>query len=61
MSAHNSAPDFFASSPAEELATMRGILSHLLPKKEDDVRMVAAALKTHGPKFEEVFFEWATP
>ncbi len=40
---------------------MRGILSHLLPKKEDDVRMVAAALKTHGPKFEELFFEWATP
>lgn len=61
MSAHNSAPDFFTSSPAEELATMRGILSHLLPKKENDVRMVAAALKTHGPKFEELFFEWATP
>lgn len=62
MSAHNSAPDFgFTSSPAEELAAMRGILSHLAPKKEDDVRMVAAALKTHGPKFEELFFEWATP
>ncbi len=62
MSAHNSAPDFgFTSSPAEELAAMRGILSHLAPKREDDVRMVAAALKTHGPKFEELFFEWATP
>jgi hypothetical protein len=62
VSAHNSAPDFgFTSSPAEELAAMRGILSHLAPKKEDDVRMVAAALKTHGPKFEELFFEWATP
>lgn len=62
MSAHNSAPDFgFTSSPAEELATMRGILSHLAPKNEDDVRMVAASLKTHGPKFEELFLEWATP
>ncbi len=40
---------------------MREILSHLASKKEDDVRMVAAALKTHGPKFEEIFFEWATP
>jgi hypothetical protein len=49
VSAHNSAPVFgFTSSPAEELAAMRGILSHLAPKKEDDVRMVAAALKTHG-------------
>lgn len=51
----------FEASPDEEQATMRGILSHLAAKKEDDVRMVAAALKTHGPKFEEVFFEWATP
>ncbi len=62
MASHNSAPDYgFAPSPAEEQATMRGILSHLAPKKEDDVRMVAAALKTHGPKFEEAFYEWATP
>lgn len=51
----------FEASPDEEQATMRGILSHLVAKKEDDVRMVAAALKTYGPKFEEVFFEWATP
>lgn len=56
------APDFgFESSLDEELAAMRSILSHLAPKKEDDVRMVAAALKTHGPKFERVFYEWATP
>ncbi|MFZ2336374.1 MAG: AAA family ATPase [Sideroxyarcus sp.] len=53
--------NFDPPSPDEEQATMRGILSHLAPKKEDDVRMVAAALKTHGPKFEEIFYEWATP
>jgi len=53
--------NFGPPSPDDEQATMREILSHLAPKKEDDVRMVAAALKTHGPKFEEVFYEWATP
>ncbi|MBS3021746.1 hypothetical protein DJFAAGMI_04522 [Comamonas sp. PE63] len=51
----------FEPSPDDEQATMREILSHLAPKKEDDVRMVAAALKTHGSKLEEVFLEWATP
>lgn len=45
----------------EEQGDMRAILSYLSPRKEDDVRMIAAALKTHGLKFEHVFVEWATP
>ena len=56
------APNFFdAPTLADELAAMGEIVSHLAPKKDDDVRMVAAALKTHGAKFEGVFLEWATP
>ncbi|ODU04045.1 AAA family ATPase [Thiobacillus sp. 65-1402] len=57
------APNFGFDAPtvADEQAAMREIISHLLPKKEEDVRMVAAALKTHGPKFESAFLEWATP
>ncbi len=57
------APNFGFDAPtlADELAAMGEIISHLAPKKDDDVRMVAAALKTHGAKFEGVFLEWATP
>lgn len=53
--------NFDPPTPEEEQASMREILTHLAPRNADDVRMVAAALKTHGPKFEEVFYEWATP
>lgn len=57
------APNFGFDAPtlADELAAMGEIISHLAPKKDDDVRMVAGALKTHGAKFEGVFLEWATP
>ncbi len=52
---------FDEPSTADEQASVRQLLSYLSPKKEDDVRMVAAALKTHGPKFEDAFLDWATP
>lgn len=55
--------NFFGFEPSveDEIEAMRRILAHLEPKPKDDVRMVAAALKTHGAKFEELFYEWATP
>lgn len=52
---------FDEPSTADEQASARNLLSYLSPKKEDDVRMVAAALKTHGPKFEDAFLDWAAP
>lgn len=45
----------------DEQAEMAGALSHLEPRNAEEVRMVAAALKTHGAKFEDVFFDWAAP
>ena len=59
--AHQRAAFDFTPTPEEERATMRKILAHLAPKTKDDVQMIAAALKTHGPKFEDIFLEWATP
>lgn len=52
---------FDEPTAADEQAKARNLLSYLSPKKEDDVRMVAAALKTHGPKLENIFLDWATP
>lgn len=53
---------FFTAPPnAEGESSIREILSYLTPKSADDVRMVAAALRTHGPKYESVFLEWAKP
>lgn len=52
---------FGPPAPTDEQATMRETLAFVMPKNTDDVRMVAAALKTHGPKFEDLFVEWAAP
>lgn len=53
---------FFSSPPtADDQSTMREILSYLSPKSVDDVRMVAAALRTDAAKYESVFLEWAAP
>lgn len=57
------APDFgFPSSPNESLVQWREVLA-LIPArpkhKDDDVRAVAMALKTHGPMLESLFIEWA--
>ena len=58
--AHEGVDFGFMPSLEEERTTIRRVLTHLEPKTKDDVRMVAAALKTHGPKFEDIFLEWAT-
>lgn len=46
---------------SDEQSGMRELLSALAPKSADDVRMVAAALKTDGVKYEAIFLEWAKP
>jgi len=52
---------FFTSpTTSDEQSAMRDILSHLAPSTADDVKMVAAALKTDPAKWENVFVEWAT-
>ena len=48
-------------SATDEQADMAYILSHLEPRTAEEVRMVAAALKTYGAKFEDAFFDWAEP
>lgn len=44
---------------SDEQAAMAEVLSHLQPKSPEDVKLVAAALKTHGTKFEDLFYAWA--
>ena len=52
---------FDPATPAEDQNDMRKILASILPKNAEDVKMVAAALKIDGIKYEEVFLEWVAP
>jgi hypothetical protein len=52
---------FDPPNAAEQIANMRASLAYLKPDTADDVRMVAAALKTSGALYEEAFLDWAKP
>ncbi|MFC4296186.1 AAA family ATPase [Novosphingobium tardum] len=52
---------FDPPSLAEEQEKMRALLKYVEPRTQDDVRMVAAALKCSGDKYESVFADWAKP
>ena len=57
MSAHKQAPNFgFSDEQADKL---KEALSFLRTKDEQDVRMVAAGLRSHGAEtFLEIFLQW---
>lgn len=48
-----------AAPLAQSQHEMRDLLAFIKPKNVEDVRMVAAALKTAGDRYHDVFLEWA--